>query len=128
MTQIVVGSVSIESDILFLGPKLYGAPEENKREFLRALRSFPEWHRTTFWCHNSAALRPVSADRKKTKPVNVAVKSMRMPQQTERYIRIPQREYSKRVWTYLNDYSVKWAERIKTKWVDRIKEFWEKSD
>ena len=128
MSQITVGSVSIESDILFLGPKLRGAPEENKREFLRALRSFPEWNRTTFWCHNSAALRSVSADRKKTKPVNVVAKSMRMPQQAERYFRIHQREYPKRVWTYINDFSAKWAEIIKTKWVDRKKEFWDKSD
>jgi hypothetical protein len=127
MNQIVVGSVLVESDILFIGPKLCNAPEESKREFLCNLQSFPKWNRTVFWCR-SIALRPVSTDKKKSKDVHVAVESVRIPQQAEMHSKNHQREYSQQMWCYITAYSAKWAEKIKTKWVEKKKEFWNKSD
>ncbi len=127
MNQIVRGSVLVESDILFIGPKQCNAPEESKIEFLRNLQSFPKWNRTVFWCR-SIALRPVSTDKKKSKDVHVAVESVRIPQQAEMHSKNHQREYSQQMWCYITAYSAKWAEKIKTKWVEKKKEFWNKSD
>ena len=126
INQIVGGSVLIESHILFLGPKRFNAPEESKREFLRALRAFPKWNRTAFWCR-SASLRPVSTDKEESRSVHVSAESMRIPQQAEEYLKNHQREYSQQMWSCITYYSAKWAEKVKINWLQKKKYFWNKS-
>jgi len=127
MNQIVVGSVLVESDILFIGPKLCNAPEEGKREFLSNLQSFPKWNRTVFWCR-SIALRPVSTDKKKSKDVQAALESLGTPQQAERNSKNRQRKSSQQMWCYITAFGAKWTERIKTKWDEKKKDYRNKSD
>ena len=52
--RIFGGPVLIESDILFMGPRKFDDPQQNKRKFLHSLRALPQWDRTTFWCRSSA--------------------------------------------------------------------------
>ena len=126
MNQIVVGSVLVESDILFIGPKLCNAPEESKREFLRNLQSCPKWNRTVFWCR-SKALRPVSTDKKKPKDVHAAVESVGTSQHAEINFKNRQRKSPQQMWCYITATGAKWAESIKTKWDEKRKYYRNKS-
>jgi len=116
MNQIVGGPVLIESDILFIGPKLCDTPEESKREFLRTLQSLPKWNQTTILCR-SIALKPVITDKKKS--VHAAVESARTPRQAERYFRNHQREYAQQIWSQITAYNNKWVEKMKAKWTEK---------
>ncbi|WP_148204131.1 hypothetical protein [Oleidesulfovibrio alaskensis] len=125
ISQIIEGSVLIESDILFIGPKLCDAPEKSKREFIHTLQSLPKWNRTTFWCR-SLALQPVSTDKKRS--AHVVVKSAKILQPAEREFRNHQRKFVQEMWPHVTDVSAKWASRIRTKWIEKKKAFRNKID
>jgi hypothetical protein len=125
ISQIIEGPVLIESDILFIGPKLCDAPEKSKREFIHTLQSLPKWNRTTFWCR-SLALRPVSTDKKRS--AHVVVKSAKILQPAEREFRNHQRKFVQELWPHVTDVSAKWASRIRTKWIEKKKAFRNKID
>ncbi len=125
ISQIIEGPVLIESDILFLGPKLCDAPEKSKREFMRTLISLPKWNRTTFWCR-SLALQPVLKDNKRS--VHVVVESAKIPQPAERDFRNHHRKFGQEMWLYATGVSAKWASRITNKWIQKRKAFRSKID
>jgi hypothetical protein len=54
MDRIIGGQGRIESDILFLEPRVDGEVTQSKRDFLYHLSRLPQWTLTTAWCRHSA--------------------------------------------------------------------------
>jgi len=124
ISQIIEGAVLIESDILFIGPKLRDTPEKSKREFIRTLQSLAKWNRTTFWCR-SLALKPALTDKKRA--FHVAVESVKVPQPA-RDFRNHQRKFVQEMWPCVAGVSAKWASRIRSKWIEKKQTFRNKID
>ena len=123
ISQIIEGSVLIESDILFIGPKLCDAPGKSKREFISTLQSLPKWNRTTFWCR-SLALKPVSIE--KIRSIHVVAERAKIPQPTKKDLRNHKGKAVQERWPYITGPSAKWVSRIRTKWIEKKNAFWGK--
>ena len=116
--RIFGGPVLIESDILFMGPRKFDDPQQNKREFLHSLRAFPQWDRTTFWCRSSA-LKPVLPDEKPLLALSPQKKSS-IPQKKRMTVKSHRSEYVKQAWFQMTDYCADWVDEVKARWPQRV--------
>jgi hypothetical protein len=120
--QIVSGPALIESDAVYLGPGKYTSSQINKKEFLHALRSLPEWDQTTLWCR-SLALKPVFPDGKPSLPLSRGKTDGIIGRQQRIRIRNHRSEFAKQMWSQMNDYCADRVKGLKAKWPHR---FWPK--
>jgi hypothetical protein len=118
MNRVVGGTVLIESDVLFIGPRNYDDPQRNKREFLLTFHLLPKWDRTTLWCRG-LVLNSVMSQRENPLPIS--------PLETEMIAQKPitpaindKLEYSKKIWSQLTGYYDECLEEMKTGWPQKV--------
>lgn len=97
--QIMGGPALVESDVLFLCPKTFDAPNKNKREFQQTLHSLPQWDRTIFWCRTLAL--------KSTNPMKTG------PSWSNEYSSSNKQRYTRQLLPVLNSQSEKWLKKLK---------------
>lgn len=117
MGQVFGGSATIESDILFIGPKKFDDSKHNKRDFLQNLRSLPKWNQTNLWCR-SLALKPILAVGKEKPPISLR-NNEKIHQQTRIVPKSHYSEYAKQAWSQLSDYSSNTVDELKARWHKR---------
>ncbi|WP_155316167.1 hypothetical protein [Desulfosarcina alkanivorans] len=116
--QIIGGPAVLESDILFIGPRKFDDPQQNKREFLHFLRALPQWDRTAFWCR-SLALKPVLTDAKRLLTPSFQKKERISPKKRTP-VKSHRSKYAKQAWSQLTDYCSDWVEEVKAGWPKRV--------
>ena len=114
MSHIVGGPVLIESDVLFIRPRKYDDPQQNKRQFLKTLPSFPKWDRTVFWCR-SVVLKSVILQGNPTHQLP-SQKKRRSPQKAIGSVRTRPSEYVKQLGSQMAGYCGQWVDAVKRKW------------
>jgi len=119
MGQIFGGSVIIESDVLFIGPKRFDDPRQNiKRDFVHTLRNLPKWDQTNLWCR-SLALKPILPVRKE-KQIFSLPKKEKIEQKTRIVPKSHHSEYAKQAWSQITDYYSNTVDELKARWPKAI--------
>ena len=112
--QIFGGPAIIESDVLFIGPKKFDGPQQNKRDFVNAIRILPKWGQTSLWCR-SLALKPIFSVEKE-KPYSSLPKKEKIQQKMRIVPKRHHLKYVEQAWSQIADYYSNTVDELKARW------------